>query len=201
MAASASQAGASPKGALTCSSPAEAIQLEHIVRRAHQRPCPVYFLESTQQELPETPGLLDLSDDRLQDDESFYRQLLDLGFDMTLRLVMTRTGDGDDVAEAFDDALRPRLVRAVTDTIGADELAPLDRFRSYFDVDEVRTGTVVVFSCGPAGCLATSVGGDERPPINSMALSGALFDVYLGEDPISDDGKRSVVAGFPGLLG
>ena len=137
----------------------------------------------------------------LQDDERFYRQLLGLGFDMTLRLVMTRTVDGDDVAEAFDDALRPRLVRAVTDTIGADELAALDRFRSYFDVDEVRTGTVVIFSCGPAGRLATSVGGDERPPINSIALCGALFDVYLGEDPISDDGKRSVVAGFPGLLG
>ena len=46
---------------------------------------------------------------------------------MTLRLVMTRTVDGDDVAEAFDDALRPRLVRAVTDTISADELAALDR--------------------------------------------------------------------------
>ena len=53
----------------------------------------------------------------------------------------------------------------------------------------------------PAGRLATSVGGDERPPINSRALCGALFDVYLGEDPISDDGKRRVVAGFPGLLG
>ena len=137
----------------------------------------------------------------LEDDEGFYRQLLDLAFDMTLRLVMTRTVDGDDVAEAFDDALRPRLVRAVTDTISADELAALERFRSYFDVDEVRTGTEVVFSCGPAGRLATSVGGDERPAINSWALCGALFDVYLGEDPISDDGKRSVVAGFPGLLG
>ena len=109
---------------------------------------------------------------RLEDDESFYRHLLDLDFDMTLRLVMTRTVDGDDVAEAFDEALRPRLVRAVTDTIGADELAALDRFRSYFDVDEVRTGTEVVFSCGPAGRLATSVGGDERPPINSRACAG-----------------------------
>ena len=137
----------------------------------------------------------------LEDDERFYRQLLDLDFDMTLRLVMTRTVDGDDVAEAFDEALRPRLVRAVTDTIGADERAALDRFRRYFDVDEVRTGTEVVFSCGPAGRLATSVGGDERPPINSRALCRALFDVYLGEDPISDDGKRSVVAGFLGLLG
>lgn len=141
-----------------------------------------------------------VSASRLERDESFYRQLLDLDFAMTLRLVMTRTVDGDDVAETFDDALRPRIARAVTGTNGSGEPAALERFREYFDVDEVTTGTEIVFSCGPAGRLATSVGGDERPPIDSRALCRALFDVYLGEDPISDDGKRSVIAGFPGLL-
>ena len=137
----------------------------------------------------------------LERDESFYQHLLDLDFAMTLRLVMTRTVDGDDVAEAFDDALRPRMTRAVTDTNNSGELAVLERFRGYFDVDEVRTGTEIVFSCGPAGRLATSVGGDERPPIDSRALCRTLFDVYLGENPISDDGKRSIIAGFPGLIG
>ena len=136
----------------------------------------------------------------LERDERFYRRLLDLDVAMTLRLVMTRAVDGDDVAETFDDALRPRIAREVTDTNGSGELAALERFREYFDVDEVTTGTEIVFSCGPAGRLATSVGGDERPPIDSRALCRALFDVYLGEDPISDDGKRSVIAGFPGLL-
>ena len=136
----------------------------------------------------------------LERDESFYRQLLDLDFAMTLRLVMTRTVDGDDVAETFDDALRPRIARAVTGTNGSGELAGLDRFREYFDVDKVTTGTEIVFSCSPARRLVTSFGGDERPSIDSGALCRALFDVYLGEDPISDDGKRSVIAGFPGLL-
>ena len=69
-----------------------------------------------------------------------------------------------------------------------------------FDMDEVTTGTEIVFSCGPAGRLTTSVEGGERRPIDSRALCRALFDVYLGEDPVSDDGKRSVIAGFPGLL-
>jgi hypothetical protein len=138
----------------------------------------------------------------LERDESFYRQLLDLDFAMTLRLVMTRTLDGEDVAEAFDDALRPRLVRAVTDTNDSGEaLAALEQFRGYLNVGEVSAGTEVVFSCGPAGRLATSVGGNERLPIDSRALCRALFDVYLGADPISDDGKRSVIAGFPGLVG
>ena len=136
----------------------------------------------------------------LERDESFYRRLLDLDVTMTLRLVMTRTVDGNDVAEAFDDALRPRMARVVTETNRAGELAALERFREYFDVDEVTTGTEIVFSCGPAGRLTTSVGGGERRPIDSRALCRALFDVYLGEDPVSDDGKRSVIAGFPGLL-
>ena len=136
----------------------------------------------------------------LERDENFYRQLLDLDFAMTLRIVMTRTVDGNDVAETFDDALRPRIARAVTGTNASGELAALDRFREYFDVDKVMTGTEIVFSCSPARRLATSFGGDERPPIDSRTLCRALFDVYLGEDPISDDGKRSVIAGFPGLL-
>ena len=142
-----------------------------------------------------------LSASTLERDESFYRHLLDLNFPMTLRLVMTRTIDGNDVAEAFDDALRPRMTRAVTDTNNSRELAVLERFRGYLEVDEVRSGTEIVFSCGPAGRLTTSVGGDERPPIDSRVVCRALFDVYLGEDPISNDGKRSIIAGFPGLIG
>jgi hypothetical protein len=30
---------------------------------------------------------------------------------------------------------------------------------------------------------------------------GALFDVYLGEKPISSDGKKTVIARLPGILG
>jgi hypothetical protein len=136
----------------------------------------------------------------LERDADFHRRLLDLDVAVALRLVMMRTVDGDDVAEAFDDALRPRMAQVVTHTASADELVALERFRKYFDVQEVRIGTEIVFSCGPAGRLATSVGGEERPPINSRALCQALFDIYLGEDPISDEGKRNMIAGFPGLL-
>ena len=47
---------------------------------------------------------------------------------------MTRTVDGNDVAEAFDDALRPRMARVVTETTRAGELAALERFRESFDL-------------------------------------------------------------------
>ena len=131
-------------------------------------------------------------------DEGFTRRLLDLDFGMALRLVMTRTVDGGDVADAFDDALRPRMPRAGPDADAA--AAALARLRGYLDVDEVRRGTEIVFSCGPTGRLAMSVEDAERPPIESRALCRALFDVYLGEDPIERDGRRNIVAGFAGLL-
>ena len=113
-----------------------------------------------------------LSPSTLERDESFYRHLLDLNFTMTLRLVMTRTIDGNDVAEAFDDALRPQMTRTVTDTNNSRDLAVLERFRDYLEIDEVRSGTEIVFSCGPAGRLATSVGGDERPPSTRGSYAG-----------------------------
>ena len=136
----------------------------------------------------------------LQRDARLYRRLLDLDFGMTLRLVMTRTVGGGDIASAFDDALRPRLARAATGAGGPDPAAALDQLRGYLDMDEVSRGTEILFSCNPAGRLATAVGGNERPPIDSRPLCRALFDIYLGEDPISRDGKRSLIAGFPGLL-
>ena len=131
-------------------------------------------------------------------DQRFTRRLLDLDFGMALRLVMTRTVSGGDVAEAFDDALRPRMPRAGA---GADDAAAaLARLRGHLDVEEIRRDAEIVFSCGPAGRLAMTVDGAERPPFESRALCRALFDVYLGEDPIERDGKRNILAGFAGLL-
>ena len=132
-------------------------------------------------------------------DRRFTRRLLDLDFGMALRLVMTRTVSGGDVADAFDEALRPRLPRAGRNPDG-DAAAALARLRGYLNVDEVRRDAEIVFSCGPAGRLAMTVDGAERPPIESRVLCRALFDVYLGDDPIERDGKRNIVAGFAGLL-
>ncbi len=136
----------------------------------------------------------------LRRDERFTRRLLDLDFGMALRLVMTRTVSGGDVADAFDEALRPRMPRAAAGADGNDAAAALARLRGYLDVDEVRRGAEIVFSCGPAGRLAMTVDGAERPPIESRALCRALFDVYLGDDPIERDGKHNALAGFAGLL-
>lgn len=150
----------------------------------------------------------------LQRDAGFHRRLLDLDFGMTLRLVMARTVEGGDVADAFDDALRPRMARAserfstrrcptqafMKGADGAGKEVPLARLRSYLDVDEVARGTEIVFSCDPGGRLTASVGSAPQPPIASRDLCRALFDIYLGQDPIERDGKRNIIAGFARLL-
>ena len=136
----------------------------------------------------------------LQRDARFQRRLLDLDFGMTLRLVMTRTVGGGDVADAFDDALRRRLPRSKGEGHTPDAADALARLRNYLDVDEVVRGAEIIFSCDPVGLLALSMGDTRRPPIASPALCRALFDVYLGKDPIARDGKRNIVAGFASLL-
>lgn len=136
----------------------------------------------------------------LERNDAFYRRILDGDFAMTLRLVMTRDVGGDDMADAFDGALRPRVQKAAAEMSMPGGEAALDQFRGYFSLDEMTKGAEIVFSCSPEGNLTTSIKGAEQPAIESAALCWALFDVYLGQKPISGDGKKKVIARFPELL-
>jgi hypothetical protein len=135
----------------------------------------------------------------LERSKEFYSQLLQMGFPMTLRLVMTRNVGGDDMADAFDGALRPRVQTAAAEMNMPGGEAALDNFRTYFSVEEMTKESELVFTCAN-GTLMSQVKGEVQPEIQSPALCWALFDVYLGEKPISGDGKKKVVQAFPQLL-
>ena len=136
----------------------------------------------------------------LEQRQDFYDRILERDFGMTLRLVMTRDVGGDDMADAFDGALRPRVQDAAADMGMPGGEAALDTFREYFSVGEMTKEAALVFSCSPDGTLKTAIKGETAPDIESPALCWALFDVYLGEDPISDGGKETVIANFPNIL-
>lgn len=136
----------------------------------------------------------------LEDDQSFYEELLKGNFGMTLRLVMTRDVNGDDMADAFEDALGPRVRRAAAELGMPPGESALAEFRSYFSVEKLRKETDLVFTWLPGGKLVSSIQGAVAGEIQSATLSWALFDVYLGEDPISKGGKKTVIARFPELL-
>jgi hypothetical protein len=136
----------------------------------------------------------------LEKDASFYQTLLEQRFPMTLRLVMTRDVGGEDMADAFDGALRPRVIQAGAEKNMPGGEAALDTFRGWFNVGEMTKDSELLFSCSPEGTLSSSVKGSANPPLSSPALCWALFDVYLGPKPISGDGKKGVIANFPDLL-
>lgn len=133
-------------------------------------------------------------------DQALYNELLKGVFPMTLRLVMTRDVGGDQMASAFNEALAPRVAQA--DTRGMPGgAAALAQFRGFFSSD-LKNGTELLFArSGGGGKLTVSIGGQQVGEIDNAALAWALFDVYLGTKPISDDGKKTVVARLPEILG
>ncbi len=136
----------------------------------------------------------------LERNQEFFDRILRRDFGMTLRLVMTRDVGGEDMADAFDGALRPRVQQAAAEMNMPGGEAALDTFRGYFSVDEMTKETELVFSCTPDGVLRTTIKNESSPNIESTALCWALFDVFLGEDPISKGGKKTVIANVPDIL-
>ena len=136
----------------------------------------------------------------LAEDEGFYRRLLELRFAMSLRLVLAREVAGTEIARAFDEALRPRIDRWQEAAGAPADPTPLRRLRGYFAGDRLRKGTEVLFCYRPRERLTVVVAQTEREPIHSSTLCQVLFDMYLGAEPVSAQGRRSVIAGFPALL-
>ncbi|MFC1640077.1 chalcone isomerase family protein [Gemmatimonadota bacterium] len=136
----------------------------------------------------------------LERNQDFYDRILDRDFAMTLRLVMTRDVGGEDMADAFDGALRPRVLHAASDMNMPGGEAALDTFRGYFSVEEMTKESELLFTCKPDGTLSSLVKGEPADDISSNALCWALFDVFLGEDPISNGGKKTVIANIPNIL-
>ena len=137
---------------------------------------------------------------RLVEDDGFYRRLLELRFAMSLRLVLARDLAGSDIARAFAESLRPRLERRQGASAATADGTPLQRIRGYFAMDRLGKGTEILFCYHPAERLAVVVAGTEHEPIRSRLLCEVLFDLYLGAEPLSPRGRRSVIAEFPALL-
>lgn len=137
----------------------------------------------------------------LEKDDAFYATLLEDNFGKTLRLVMTRDVGGDDFADAFDDALGPRVERAAAERDLPGGLDALQQFRGYFDVEKLVKETELIFTWRPGGTLVTAIGGEVVGELQSPALCWALFDVYLGEKPVMGKGKKTLIERVPEMLG
>ena len=139
----------------------------------------------------------------LSKDEGFYGAMMSAPVAKSMRLVMTRDVDGEDMAEAFSDSLGPRVKAACKGLEAADAeraRASVKAFEAYFSVDELKEDVEILFTWLPSGQLVTSVGGAVQGVLDAPVLCAALFDIYFGKDPISDSSKTSLISRIPGML-
>ncbi|MDG1498802.1 MAG: chalcone isomerase family protein [Planctomycetota bacterium] len=133
-----------------------------------------------------------LSVSKLEESKEFRKALLGDGFGKTMRLVMVRDVDADDMAEAFDDVLWPRMKDR---SEGEKELSAakiaLKKFKDLFE-KEAEEDQVLDFTWIPGGEMYAVVDGKRHPVVKSAALCWALFDAFVGDDPISKDAKENI---------
>ena len=139
---------------------------------------------------------------KLEKSDKLYTRLLSQNATKELRLRFCRDVDADDASDAFEKSLEPRILSDKKFKKGTREekLADLKTFKSFFSLDELEDGKELRFTWHPDGTLSTIVDGERKPDIESRSLCWALFDVYLGSDPISKSGKKKLVHRLPDLL-
>lgn len=135
----------------------------------------------------------------LEKDKALFSRMLQMDMGMSLRLVMTRNVDGETMADAFDKALAPRVETAAVDMNMPGGSEALAQFRGYFGLDKVTDGSELLFSCVD-GTLYSRIKGEVAEAIESPALCWALFDVYIGDKPISSGAKKNFGKGMAGVL-
>ncbi len=135
-------------------------------------------------------------------DSALYTKLLQPNGTKELRMRFCRDVDAEDIVEAFEDSLEPRILsrRKAMEGSKAYKLKDLTTFRGFFSLDELKEGNELRFTWHPDGTLCTVVNGERKPDLKSQDLAWAMFDVYLGDDPISKSGKKDLVSRLPGLL-
>lgn len=140
--------------------------------------------------------------DKLKKRDGAYNAILASKGTKELRLRFCRKVDSKDVLEAFEDSLKPRMLALQKDSKLSEKkkLEPLETFRALFDVKKIRNGHELRFTWHPDGTLSTIVNGVRKADIESAALAEALFDVYIGDDPISKASKKKLTKRLPGLL-
>ncbi len=134
----------------------------------------------------------------INEDPKFFQTLLNGNFPKSLRWVMKRSVDGDTIADAFQESLEPRLKKlAATATPEERQRAQqaLKEFKSFFS-DELAKKQEVLFTWRPGGRLVTAIDGTVKGEVVSRQLCEALFDIYLGDEPISKSAKRNLVNGL-----
>ncbi len=144
----------------------------------------------------------DTSVKKVQKDNKYYDALLNGDFSKTLRWVFVRDVDGEDIGDAFEDSLEPRLAdlakagkakKGNEERVAAGE-AGLKKLKSWF-TKELEDGHELVFAWHPGGKLTVRHEGKVIGELVSHNVCVALFDTAIGEDTVADDARDDFANG------
>ncbi|MDP7246266.1 MAG: chalcone isomerase family protein [Planctomycetota bacterium] len=140
---------------------------------------------------------------KMKKDNKFYDALLNGKFSKTMRWVFVRDVDGEDIAEAFEDSLEPRLKTLAKNEKGkkgAEARASsaqegLKTLKSWFK-KEIEDGHELVFAWHPGGELIVRLEGKVLGELSSEHVCTALFDTAIGEDTVAEDAREDFPTGI-----
>ncbi|KAI4323105.1 hypothetical protein L6164_022737 [Bauhinia variegata] len=140
------------------------------------------------------------SADAIQEDSSFFKKIFQSPSEKSLQIILVRDVDGKTFWDALDDAISPRI-KAPT----AVDKTALSTFRSVFQDRPLKKGTLIFLTWLDASKLLVSVSSNGLPSavdatIESASVTSALFDVFLGDTPVSPSLKASVAEGLSQVL-
>jgi hypothetical protein len=114
-----------------------------------------------------------------------YRELVWGDFPKEIHLRLVR----DVSASQMQEAIREALEKA--------DKGRTDQFASYFG--DIKTGEEYVLRWTAGGTLETTARGTPKPPIADKNFAGAVFGIWLGDEPVQEDIKQDLIARLPAL--
>ncbi|KAL3508812.1 hypothetical protein ACH5RR_028213 [Cinchona calisaya] len=136
----------------------------------------------------------------LQQDSSIFDTIFQAPVEKSLLIVLVRDVDGKTFWDALDEAISPRIKSPTP----LDSTA-LSLFRSIFQGKSLNKDTFIFLTWLDSAKMLVSVSSDGLPStvdatIESTNVTYALFDLFLGSDPVSPTLKASVTSGLAQFL-
>jgi len=143
----------------------------------------------------------DLNMKKLLKDKAFHKAVMSDSFNKSMRWVMARDVDGEDVAEAFDEFLEPGIRKlAANETEIQAGLKAMAEMRAYFASGELEEEDELIFLWETGGIMHTYLNGRKLGKITNVHLCYALFDVFVGFDPVDSGGRESIYEGAVNMV-
>ncbi|KAG4960673.1 hypothetical protein JHK82_037349 [Glycine max] len=140
------------------------------------------------------------SKEAIQGNYSLFETIFQSSFEKSLQIILVRDVDGKTFWDALSDAISPRIPQPTT----TDETA-LTTFRGVFLDRPLKKGAIIILTwLNPSGLLV-SVSSNGLPStmdatIESANVASALFNVFLGDSPVSPSLKASVAESLSKVL-